>query len=389
MLIKNARLFTPTSEIERGWLRWENGIILALGAGDAPETTDETAIDANGLILMPGFIDLHVHGAVGYETMDGTVEALQKQAKFYAQNGVTSFLPTTWSESRAKIDAAIEAVKSQIGKQIGGATILGIHLEGPYLNVEKTGAQNPQHVRRADREEAMQWLESGIVRLIALAPEYPENLWLIEECVTRGITVSIAHTDAKYHQIVRAVKLGVTHATHTFNAMSPLNHREPGVVGAVLTMPALRGELIADNIHVHPVAMNVLWKTKGAEGIMLITDAMRGTGLSDGDYSLDGQRTVTIRDSQVRLPDGTLAGSIARLNECLRNFQQATGEPLYHVWQTSSLNAARSIKVDDRKGSLAVGKDADLVLVDEQVNVYLTVAEGIIVHQQLPEQIAQ
>jgi N-acetylglucosamine-6-phosphate deacetylase len=192
--------------------------------------------------------------------------------------------------------------------------------------------------------------------------------------------VAAAHTAATYEQMLKAAELGLTHATHTYNAMTGLHHREPGVVGAAMTVPTIRCELIADNVHVHPAAMQVLLKVKGADSIILITDAIRGAGMPDGEYQID-ERTVTIRDGAVRLPDGTLAGSTLTMDRAVYHFMQATQQPLENIWQTSSLNAARAIHMSHRKGSLEVGKDADLVLVDEQINVYLTVAEGQIVHR--------
>jgi N-acetylglucosamine-6-phosphate deacetylase len=220
-----------------------------------------------------------------------------------------------------------------------------------------------------------------VIRLVTVAPEIADNHWFMRECVRRGITVSAGHTAATYEQMKEAVALGVTHATHTYNAMVGLGHRDPGTVGAVLTMPEINCELIADNIHVHPAPMQILFAAKGPDRVVLITDAVRGAGLGDGEYMID-QRQVIVKDGAVRLPDGTLAGSTLTLNRGLYNLMRATGQPLTALWQTSSLNAARAIHVADRKGSLEVGKDADLVLVDEQINVYMTVVEGQIVYRQ-------
>lgn len=379
MLIKNAEIITPTQHILNGWLLAEGQKIARIGSGDAPDFEAHETVDAQGKILLPGFIDVHVHGAVGYEAMDATPEALQKMAQFYAQHGVTSFLPTTWTDSPARVQAALENIAACQGAQPNGAAILGAHVEGPYLNPEKCGAQNLSYIRRADKQEAMRWLDLGVVSLMALAPEYQENHWLIEECVRRGIAVSAAHTSATYADMQKAVSLGLTHTTHTYNAMTPLSHREPGVVGAAMTIPQIRCELIADNIHVHPAAMQILYLTKGVESIILITDAVRGAGMPEGDYQID-ERVVTVKNGAVRLPDGTLAGSILTFDRALFNFMQAAHTPLTILWRTSSLNAAKAIGVDQHKGSLEVGKDADLVLVDEHIHVYLTIAEGKIVY---------
>jgi N-acetylglucosamine-6-phosphate deacetylase len=375
LLIKNARVMTPATEWPQGWLFCQGRHIALMGAGEVPELSADETIDAGGRTLLPGFIDVHVHGGAGHEMMDATPDALRALARFYAQNGVTSFLATTWTESREAITAALEVVVELQGPQPDGATILGAHLEGPYLNVAKRGAQNPAYFRTADRDEALAFLDFNVIRLVTVAPEFEENHWFIRECVRRGITVSAGHTAATYEQMQEAVALGVSHATHTYNAMVGLSHRDPGTVGAVLTMPEINCELIADNIHVHPAAMQVLFAAKGPDHVVLITDAVRGAALGDGEYMID-QRQVIVKDGAVRLPDGTLAGSTLTLNRGLHNLMRATGQPLNAVWQTSSLIAARAIHVADRKGSLEVGKDADLVLVDEQINVYLTVAEG-------------
>jgi len=373
---------TPTAQIERGWLLTRDQSIAAVGWGDPPENTDAQVIDAAGQTLLPGFIDVHVHGGAGTEAMDATRDALCTMAQFYAKHGVTSFLATTWTDSRTRIQAALEAIAAAQGHQPNGATILGAHIEGPYLNPARCGAQSTTYIRRADQEEALAFLDTGVVRLMALAPEYPENHWLIRECVRRGITVSAAHTAATYQDMQAAVTMGLMQGTHTGNAMTGLHHREPGTLGAVLTMPEIRAELIADNIHIHPAVMHLIYLAKGVNGVILITDAIRGAGMPDGEYRLD-DRTVTIKDGIVSLPNGTLAGSTLTMDRAVRNFMAATGEPLSAIWQTSSLNAARAIGISARKGSLEAGKDADLVLVDKDINVALTVAEGQIVYQAL------
>ena len=379
ILIKNAVVITPTEKWARGWLLAREGKIELLGRGSPPDLGEVETIDAGGLILLPGFIDVHAHGWGGRGTMDADPEALRAMATSYAGHGVTAFLASTWTESRENIRAVLEVVAEIQGPQPRGATILGVHLEGPYLNAAKCGAQDTQHIRIADREEALDFLDIGVIRLMAVAPEIEENHWLIEECVRRGITVSAAHTAATYDQIRRAVALGITHSTHTYNAMVGLNHREPGTVGAMMTSPEIRCELIADNFHVHPAAMQILFAAKGPDGVMLITDAVESAGLPDGDYKM-GERPILVRNGTIRLPDGTIAGSSIPFNRGVRNFMQATGQPLEAIWKASSLNAARSIHISTHKGSLEVGKDADLVLVDEHVNVHLTIAEGQIVH---------
>jgi N-acetylglucosamine-6-phosphate deacetylase len=378
LLIHNARLFTPNHAGLTGWLLVENGLIRAIGFGNTPDFSYDTSIhvlDAQGDNLLPGFIDLHVHGAMGHELMDVSTSGLEEMARFYASHGVTSFLATTWTASRSSTLKALQLVKQMQGRIRGGATLLGGHLEGPYLNPARCGAQDIRLIRRAEKEEALEFLETGVIRLLALAPEFDENLWLIEECVRRGITVSAAHTAANYEQMQKAVEHGVTQLTHSYNAMQGLGHRELGTIGAAMTFPQIQCELIADNIHVHPAAQKILVDVKGTSGVILVTDAIRAAGLRDGEYMLD-ERSIHIQNGAVRLTDGTLAGSVLTMEHALQNVCSATGSPLEEIWITSSLNAARAIGISSQKGSLEVGKDADLVLLDESFNVRLTIVEG-------------
>lgn len=378
LLIHNARLFTPTHPGLMGWLLIEGGLIKAIGFGNIPNFSDDAfiqSLDVQGNNLLPGFIDLHVHGAMGHEVMDASLSGLEEMARFYASHGVTSFLATTWTANRPSIMNALELVEEMQGPIRGGATLLGAHLEGPYLNPTRCGAQDVNLIRRADKEEALEFLDSGVIRLLALAPEYDENLWLIDECVRRGITVSAAHTTANYEQMQRAVEVGITHLTHSYNAMQPLGHRELGTIGAAMALPQIQCELIADNIHVHPAAQKILVDVKSPSGVILVTDAIRAAGLPEGEYVLD-ERSIHIQDGAVRLADGTLAGSVLTMERALKNVCSATGRSLAEAWVMSSLNAARAIGVSSHKGSLEVGKDADLVLLDELFNIHSTIVKG-------------
>ena len=383
LLLTNAHLYGPTEDWSPGWLLVEAGRIAGLGHGQPPAleaSPDLRQVDANGLDLLPGFIDLHVHGALGHEAMDADRDGLGAMARYYARHGVTAFLPTTWSATGPAIERALRCIAAALGPVPGGAAILGAHVEGPYLNPERCGAQAASLIRRADLAEARGWLDLGVVRLLALAPEFDENLVLLDECVRRGVTVSAAHTDATYAQVAAAARRGLRQATHTFNAMRPLGHREPGAVGAALTLPEITCELIADNIHVHPAAIQLLVEAKGPAGVILISDAVRVAGLPEGEHRLD-DRVVTVRDGAVRLANGSLAGSTLTLDRALRNVRAATGRPLRELWPLTSLNAARAIGAATAKGSLEAGKDADLVLLDAAGEVALTVAGGEVVYQ--------
>lgn len=380
LLIENAIIILPSSVLERGWLLIEDSKIKAFGIHDAPNFEEYDMIDAQGKTLLPGFIDIHCHGAVGHDFMSATPEEIGKIAQFYAQHGVTSFLATTHTQTHDKIYHAMQMIKTaQTQKRNIGARLLGIHMEGPYLNRDKAGAQYPEHVRLADKNEMKDLFDLDVIRLISLAPEFEENHWLIRECIRRGITVSVAHSSATYEQMQGAIDLGITHATHTFNAMTGLHHRNPGIVGAIMDSDNIRAELIVDNIHVHPVAMRVLWKTKGRDGVVLITDSQSFAGLDDGQYQLD-DRVVIVKDGRCSLLDGTLAGSMITLNKAFAIFCQTIDVPIEQAWRSSSINAAHAIGISNSKGSIEVGKDADIILIDNQFDVYLTIVEGKIVH---------
>jgi N-acetylglucosamine-6-phosphate deacetylase len=372
LLITDARIATPDGVLDQGWLAVEHGRISALGSGRPPDAVvadpgvDDPVevIEADRAWLLPGFVDVHVHGALGHETMDASVDGLAAMAAFYASHGVTSFLATTWTGTTDGTLAALDTVARAIDElEPGGARLVGAHMEGPYLNPRRCGAQEASAIRPADRREAGRFLDTGVVRLMTIAPEVPGNLELIDHLVDRGVVVSAGHTDATFDQMREAVAAGVRHVTHTFNAMRPLHHRDPGVVGAAMAIDALTVELIADDVHVHPAAMRALYAARGTGAVVLVTDAIRATGMPPGEYAI-GERTVSLADGAVRLPDGALAGSVLTLDVGLRNLQRATGASLGALWPTASHNAARVVGVDDQRGAIAVGLDADLVLVD-------------------------
>ena len=384
LLITNARMITPIGTWQPGWLLVEGRQIRLMAPGappDFPQGSLTEQIDAGGSILLPGFIDLHVHGGMGYELMDASLEGLRAMTRYYAQHGVTGVTPTTWTASPEDLTRVLEAVQ-QAGPHPSedGATILGVHMEGPFLNPARCGAQDTRFIRPATPEEALPYLDSGLVRLITLAPEMEGSQWLIAECQRRGVRVSAGHTSAGYELLQRLALHGVRQVTHCFNAMDALHHRQPGTVGAALSLPELSCELIADNVHVHPAVQKILIDVKTPSGVILVTDGLRGAGLSAGTYDIGG-RTVSFETGAARLPDGTLAGSILTVERALQNVVINSGRPVEELWPMSSLNAARAIGLAARKGSLEVGKDADLVLLDDQFQVRLTVVEGKVVYR--------
>jgi N-acetylglucosamine-6-phosphate deacetylase len=389
LLISGATVAGADGLWSPGWLAAAGGRIQALGPGEAPRGVRAevgalgVVVEGGGGVLLPGFIDLHVHGGDGADAMDAGTDGLRRMARFHAAHGVTALLPTTWAAPPAAVLAAVEAIAAALGPVEGGATILGAHLEGPWINPARAGAQDPAGIRPPDVDEARRLVAvgGGVVRLVALAPELPGARALIGELVGRGVTVAAGHTEAGWDEMVAAVAAGVRHVTHTFNAMAGVGHREPGTAGAALALPELRCELIADGHHVHPGAMAVLARAKGPGGVVLVSDAVRAAGLPEGDVDLGG-RTAQHCCGAVRLADGRLAGSVLTLDVALRHFAAATGWGWPDLARAVAGNAAEALGLS-AKGRLAAGADADLVLLgdDGAGEVLLTVAEGRIVHR--------
>jgi N-acetylglucosamine-6-phosphate deacetylase len=389
LLISGAIVAAADGQWSPGWLVAAGGRIQALGPGEAPGGVRAEVsalgrvVDGRGAVLLPGFIDVHVHGGDGADAMDADPDGLRRMARFHARHGVTSLLPTTWSAPPAALEAAVSAIGEVLGPVEGGATILGAHLEGPWINPARAGAQDPSGIRPPDLAEARRLLGIGraVVKLVALAPEMPGAHDVIRELAGSGVTVSAGHTGAGWDEMVAAVAAGVRHVTHTFNAMGGVGHREPGTAGAALALPELRCELIADGHHVHAGAMALLARAKGPGGVVLISDAVRAAGLPDGDVDLGG-RVAQHCCGAVRLADGTLAGSVLTLDVALRRFAAATGWDWSDLARASAGNAAAALGLPG-KGRLAAGADADLVLVadDDAGEVLLTVVEGRIVHR--------
>lgn len=378
LLFRQGRICTPEEIAPEGWVLVREGQIADLGRGDAPIEAIRQAevIDLDGRILAPGLIDVHTHGALGCDTMDADPASLRTMAAFCARHGVTGFLATTMTASMPEIAAALDTVGAVTAEGTGGAALLGAHLEGPYLNPAYAGAQLPEYVVRAEVSGYASLFDSGVVRLVTLAPEFPENHALIGFARARGAVVSIGHSAAGYAETLEAVSLGVSQVTHLYNAMSPLNHRQPGVVGAALVSDALTSEIIADLVHVHPAVLALTLRLKGAERIALVTDAMSGTGMPDGAYMLGGL-PVTVTGGVARGANGALAGSTLTLERAVANMMQATGQSLEAILPMASRVPARILGLP--KGDIAVGLDADLIVLDGGGEVDMTVVGGEVV----------
>ncbi len=358
------------------------GRIVELAPWDKSLTPAPGDIEARDGLLLPGFIDIHIHGGAGRYLMEGTAKAQDVVAAHLARRGVTGFLVTTitapWEEQAQALAVAAEAMRSEEnGRQ--GAAVLGCHLEGPYINPKKKGAQPGQYILPPDPDDLRRQVGDNLsaVRVMTLAPEMPGALELIRFLVAQGIIASIGHTDATYSQVCAAIDAGARHVTHCFNAMRAMESREPGVVGAAFSHPELTAELIWDNKHVHPASCRALVNAKGSQGIILISDGIPGTGMSDGyEFSL-GDLPVIVRDGTARLPDGTLAGSLLTLDVA---FQNASDFTLPQRAAMSSRNAALTLGLGAKKGLIAPGYDADLILLGPDGTVRKTFVAGRLVY---------
>lgn len=366
-------------------LTLNDGLITAI---NATMPAAWPALDASGCYVLPGFVDLHIHGSAGGDVMDADPATLAAIATFVATHGVTSFMATTMTAPHRAILHAVATVASAAGHEHTtrqtGARVLGVHVEGPYISPHFPGAQPPASIRPPDLTEFAELLAAGPVRMITLAPEVPGATELIRAARAAGVVVVLGHTNATYEECLAAVALGVSQATHTFNAMRGLHHRQPGALGAVLSQDNIYAQLIADGIHVHPAAIKVLARCKGIGRTLLITDAIRAAGLGAGVYEFAGQ-TVTVQDGQCRLADGTLAGSILTMDQALVNFMAATGLSLAEAWPVTSRTPAQAIGLQAEIGSLRPGARADLVLLDHQLGVVATVVGGEVVYLREPE----
>lgn len=334
--------------------------------------------------LIPGFIDVHIHGAKGSDVMDGTFTALKTISEALAAEGTTSFLATTMTASPEEIENVLINVHECMQKQheIHGAKILGVHLEGPFISAKKIGAQREDQILMPASEYVKQWQKKSgkCIKLITLAPELPGSHSFIRYLISENIVASIGHTDATYAETIAAIDAGCSHVTHLFNAMRGIHQREPGTVTAALLSEKLTAELIVDGVHLHPAIVQLALKTKGKEKLILVTDAMRAKCLSDGFYDLGGQK-VEVKNDIACLEDGTLAGSTLKMSSAMQNMLRFTNCNLVDVIQLASENPAKMLNVFQNKGSIAPQKDADLVILDESFNVVMTMCEGRIVYQ--------
>lgn len=336
---------------------------------------DAEIIDAKGGYVSPGFIDLHIHGYLGKDTCDGEEESLRVMSKGLLANGVTGYLPTTMTVDMKVIERALSVIRNlkEESAHWQGSQILGCHAEGPFISMSKKGAQNPEYVLRPDADFVIR--NKDVIKIITLAPEedgidFPAIRRINKES---DVVVSMGHTSADYDTAMAGVKNGVKHSTHLFNAMTPLTHRAPGVVGASLNSD-VSCELIVDKFHVNSALYDMLWKLKGRK-LCFITDCLPAGGLPYGEYTLGGQKII-YNDIVCRLEDGTIAGSVLPLNRGVWNAYTSSSIPLWECVNCASLNPATVLGLEGQKGSLEIGKDADIVICDNEFNVKRTIIGG-------------
>jgi len=377
-LFKNANIYVEGKGIIKTDLLFDKQI-LQIGN----DLVGEAILLPEDAVVVPGFIDQHIHGAGGADAMDGTFEALNTIATTVAKEGTTSFLATTMTQSPSNISKAMSGVKDYIKKDVkDGARLLGIHLEGPFISTKSVGAQPIEYVAKMDSSVFDKYNnESGNnIKVITLAPEVENATEFISHIASQGIVVSIGHTAGKYNDVENAIKNGAKNVTHTYNAQSPLHHRDIGTVGSAMLFDELNCELIADTIHVSIPAIKLLIKNKPKQKVTLITDAMRAKGMPDGISELGGN-TVYVKNGEARLEDGTLAGSVLKMNVAIKNLVEKIGIPYQDAIDFATINPARNLGVDNLYGSIKEGKIADFTILDKNFNVLFTIKNGEIIYK--------
>lgn len=383
LLLKNAKIVLKDRVIE-GDILTADGIIRDIIDRKSPvkaETLEiENSIDLNGKYVVPGFIDVHIHGSNGADAMDGTVEALKTISSYIATKGTTKFLATTLTSSKEELINVLKIAADLQNKEIDGATIFGVHMEGPYFDIEYKGAQNEKYMKPATEKEIKDYLDvkPGLVKMMSLSPHTEQSIETVKFLRENGVIVSVGHSAAKFNDVMKAVDAGLSHSTHTFNGMRGINHREPGVAGAVLISDKINAEVIFDKIHIHPEIVRLMIKAKGTDKVVCITDAMAATGLPNGDYKL-GELDVYVKDGEARLKSNdSLAGSVLTMDKAFKHVIEL-GYPIYEAVKLTSTNAA--VEFGLNAGAIEVGKEADFTVLDDSYNVDMTIVNGNIKYQ--------
>ncbi|GIP24128.1 N-acetylglucosamine-6-phosphate deacetylase [Paenibacillus sp. J22TS3] len=367
----HGQVVTPRGIIQDGAVTVIDGVITYVGSTTGMPSGTSAAgevIDAKGAYVLPGFIDVHVHGGMKEDFTDATQESLDTITKFHSTQGTTAMLATTMTTPKAVLDRVLAEVNTYISKDMPYAQLEGVHLEGPFISPKWPGAQNPEHIVPPNKDWIEAWENQypGLIKQVTFAPEREGSHDLIRYLRSKGIVAAAGHTDATYDEIMSAVEVGLHHSVHMFNAMTPLHHRKPGTAGAILSTPKMSAEIIADGIHVHPAAISIIAQLKQDENFILITDAMSAAGLGNGEYML-GDLPVVVKDNVCTLKEseGTLAGSTLTMIRGFRYLVQQVGLSIEYVSAMASGNPAKLLRIEHRTGTIETGKQADLLLVEQ------------------------
>ncbi|MFH0736389.1 MAG: N-acetylglucosamine-6-phosphate deacetylase [bacterium] len=371
LLLKNCYLYSnPDYKTD---ILINNGKIAKFGK---IEKFNGTIVEGNGLTALPGLIEVHIQGAGGADVLDNSEESLLTISNTLAKLGTTGFLATTVVKPTIN-NNHLKLTKKLFNKPLNGATILGVHLEGPFINVNRKGGIDSGSIYDSSLKKLLEILEAtgDSLKMMTIAPELPGNIEIIEELVNRGIIASFAHSEANYEQTKTGFNSGISHVTHIFNAMNSMHHRQPGPIAAIIENGKIPCQIISDGHHLHPGIIKFLYNTIGIDNCICITDGVQAMGLPEGEYIYNGKKYIS-KAGAGRYYDGTLIGSTFSLLKIMQKFLEFTGCSLYEAVQTVSLNPAKLLKIDNRKGSLEIGKDADIILIDKDFNNYYTVIEG-------------
>ena len=371
MIIRNALVYGEDKTFSRLDIRIEEDVFTEICPSLAP-SENESVLDADGLYAIPGLIDIHFHGCMGHDFCDGTVEAIDAITRYEASCGVTSVCPATMTVSPESLVQVMDAARTynESPARPGQASLVGINMEGPFISEAKKGAQAAEHIRLCDEALfcSLQERSGGLIKLVDIAPENEGAMEFIDALHDK-VTISLAHTTADYQTAKEAYDRGARHATHLYNAMPPFTHRAPGVVGAAFDSPHCRAELICDGVHIHPSVVRATFQLFGDDRMILISDSMRAAGMEDGQYTLGGQDVAVKGKYATLVSDGALAGSVTNLMDCMRTAVKEMQIPLESAIACATMNPAKAIGIYDRYGSISTGKIANLVLLDQDLNL--------------------
>ncbi len=387
MILKNVKVFTEEKKFVEGMISMKNGVFDRIATKkeeinemlqSIADQTGEEILDGGDCYAIPGLIDLHFHGCMGVDFCDGTKEALDKIAQYEASVGVTAIAPATMTLPVEELERILAVAADYQREATKGADLIGINMEGPFISEKKKGAQNDKYIIGCNEEICGRFLKAsnGLVKFVGIAPEQNPQFAEFIEQMKKEVNISLAHTNTDYKTAVEAFCAGANHVVHLYNAMPPFNHRDPGVVGAAFDCKDVMSEIICDGIHIHPAMVRATFQMMG-DRMILISDSMRATGMPDGQYTLGGLDVIVKGKRATLVSDGALAGSVTNLMDCVRTAVQMMEIPLENAVTCATMNPAKSLGVYDQYGSIAVGKKANVVLLDSNLDLQAVIKDGI------------